>query len=243
MLSLAARHDHRRHADFWARPQGWTVRDLSRAPSLGFGTLINAPARRVNAIVPADPSAIHPARPFILATRGADRDRALMCLTQAVYHEAALEPERGQAAVAQVIINRTRHPAFPRTICGVVYQGAKRATGCQFSFTCDGSVTRPPAPYYWERARQVAERALRGYVAREVGTATSYHATYVFPTWAPTLMKLGQIGSHVFYRIPGPLGHPEALSVRYGGGELRVSLEINPRANTYASLSDDLARR
>src|SRR3546814_10013540 len=82
------------------------------------------------------------------------------CLTQAIYYEAATESDSGKAAVAQVILNRLRHPAFPRTVCGVVYQGSSRP-GCQFSFTCDGSIRRAPVPALWRRAAEIARAALR----------------------------------------------------------------------------------
>ncbi len=79
----------------------------------------------------------------------ADYQRALECLANAIYYEAATEPLDGQRAVAQVVLNRLRHPAFPNSVCGVVYQGSERATGCQFTFTCDGSLVRPPIAPYW----------------------------------------------------------------------------------------------
>jgi hypothetical protein len=106
----------------------------------------------------------------------------------------------------------------------VVYQGSTLATGCQFTFTCDGSRDRAPAPAYWDRARRVAEQALSGAVMAEVGTATHYHADYVFPRWGPTLVKIGQVGAHIFYRMPGPAGQPVSFHAPYLGGELAVSM-------------------
>jgi hypothetical protein len=165
-------------------------------------------------------------RPFVLTADGEDRERALTCLTQAIYYEAAREPEVGQAAVAQVVLNRLRHPAYPKSICGVVYQGAARATGCQFTFTCDGALRWAPEPTLWRRARQVAERALAGYVDKQVGSATHYHADYVAPYWAPTLVKMTQVGQHIFYRWTGPWGEPPAFTGRYAGGEAHLSAAI-----------------
>jgi hypothetical protein len=165
-----------------------------------------------------------PAAPFRLAAAGPERARALLCLTDAIYYEAALEPTEGQEAVAQIVLNRVRHPAFPKSICGVVFQGSTLATGCQFSFTCDGSMARPPIAPFWQRARAVAERALSGYVMAGVGEATHYHADYVLPGWAPTLVRLGQFGSQIFYRFPGPAGEPGSFHEAYGGGETRVAL-------------------
>src|SRR5207253_7963289 len=116
---------------------------------------------------------------------------ALRCLTQAIYYEAANEPETGKRAVAQVVINRMRHPAYPKSVCGVVYEGANAAV-CQFSFTCDGALLRAPAQRQWAESRAVAEAALAGNVLPEVGSATNYHADYVLPRWAFTLGKITQ---------------------------------------------------
>src|SRR5690606_37364832 len=85
-----------------------------------------------------------------------DMGRALECLTAAIYYEAASESDDGQRAVAQVILNRVRHPAFPNSVCGVVYQGSERATGCQFSFSCDGAMARKPSTTGWARAQRIA---------------------------------------------------------------------------------------
>lgn len=160
-----------------------------------------------------------PAKPFrALIGAGEDHDRALQCLTQAVYYEAAREPESGQRAVAQVVLNRVRHPAFAKTVCGVVYQRFD-ASVCQFSFVCDGSLARRPLAAFWDRARRVAADALAGHVERDVGTATHYHAVYVFPRWAPHLAKLAQVGAHIFYSWPGGWGLPAAFTGRYAGGE------------------------
>jgi hypothetical protein len=106
----------------------------------------------------------------------------------------------------------------------VVYEGSQLPIGCQFSFTCDGSLARPPIQPYWGRAKEVAEAALDGFVAKDIGPATHYHADYVFPRWGPQMVKITQLGAHIFYRYPGPFGDPEILSGRYGGGELRVSM-------------------
>jgi hypothetical protein len=144
---------------------------------------------------------------------------ALQCLTQAVYYEAGFEPLKGRRAVAQVVLNRVRHPAYPNSVCGVVYQGSARATGCQFSFTCDGSLLRPPAPAAWRQAEAVARQALSGIVETSIGTATHYHADYVLPRWAFRLEKISQLGQHIFYRFKGVLGRSGTLSSRYNGLE------------------------
>lgn len=206
---------------------GWETLDLARPPRLELGApdagVEAEDARLINALRPVsrEPLAKMPA--FQLAGGSEDARRALTCLTQAVYYEAAREPELGQAAVAQVVLNRLRHPGYPKSVCGVVYQGSARPTGCQFTFTCDGSLGRPPEPALWAAAGAVARRALSGYVAREVGAATHYHADYVAPYWAPTLVKLAQIGAHIFYRWTGPSGEAAAFTGRYAGGEASLS--------------------
>ncbi len=173
----------------------------------------------INEAIPFARAPIVLAKPFHPATVDpASRLTALKCLTQAVYYEAAYEPISGRRAVAQVVLNRAAHPAFPKSVCGVVYQGVNRPV-CQFSFTCDGSLNRRPNPAKWKEAEDVAIAALGGYVEPTVGHATHYHANYVSPYWAPKLVKISQIGAHIFYRWPGRWGMPGAFSGRYSGVE------------------------
>lgn len=145
-------------------------------------------------------------------------DRARQCLALAIYYEAAFEGEGGRRAVAQVVLNRVRHPAFPKNVCGVVFQ---RSTGnvCQFTFACDGAMARPPLPALWHKALREASEALAGRVYAPVGMATHYHADYVFPHWAPRLDKIAVIGTHVFYRWPGGWGLARAFTAAYQGDE------------------------
>jgi len=156
---------------------------------------------------------------FVLKAAPDDRERALTCLAQAVYYEAAGEGVDGERAVAQVVINRMRHPGFPASVCGVVYEGSDRGTGCQFTFTCNGSLLRMPAPDVSSRARKVAQDALSGKVFAPIGHATHYHADYVLPYWADSLDKSVQIGRHIFYRLRGTLGEKNAFSQHYAGTE------------------------
>lgn len=175
-------------------------------------------ASAINAQRPVDVTKVIPAKALLIAAEsasGVGYAAALRCLTQAVYYEAASEPDEGQQAVAQVVLNRLRHPAFPNTVCGVVYQGSERVTGCQFSFTCDGSLARVPAMGAWLRAERAARDALAGKVAAAVGNATHYHANYVVPYWAPTLDKAATIGAHIFYIMRGFMGSPRAFRDRY----------------------------
>jgi spore germination cell wall hydrolase CwlJ-like protein len=189
-------------------------------------------AEQLNAAIPFAGGPNPAARPFSFAGAGAEtRERALECLTSAVYYEAGQEPLEGQQAVAQVVLNRVRHPAFPASVCGVVYEGSTRSTGCQFTFTCDGSLARAPERSSWDRAREVARAALGGFVQPAVGNATHYHANYVAPYWAPTLNKITSIGAHIFYRWTGGWGLPTAFSQGYAGRE------SDPKALRYAALS------
>jgi spore germination cell wall hydrolase CwlJ-like protein len=189
-----------------------------------------------------------PASRFVLRTDAVDRERAITCLAQAVYYEAAGEGIDGQRAVAQIVLNRVHHPGFPSTICGVVYQGGDRTTGCQFSFVCDGSMQRIPAQWLWTRSRQIAEQALAGKVFEPVGHATHYHADYVLPYWADSLDKSTEVGHHIFYRLRSIFGESRAFSQRYGGAEPQVrvpgaAVVIPPAAVTQqlanALISDD----
>ena len=159
------------------------------------------------------------ARAIRLAGSVTDRARAQQCLTLAIYYEAATEPDAGQRAVAQVVLNRVAHPAYPDTVCGVVFQGSERRTGCQFSFTCDGSLARQPARMWWDRAATVARQALSGAVYAPVGLATHYHTVQIHPYWADSLDHVGTIGAHRFYRWRGAAGRSLAFSDTYIGGE------------------------
>lgn len=132
-----------------------------------------------------------------------DRERAIGCLATAIAYEAGHEPEAGQQAVAEVILNRLRHAAFPKTVCGVVFAGSERRTGCQFSFACDGSLKRRMSPLVMAGVRTIAASALDGLNPLHVAGATHYHADYVAPYWAPSLVRIVKIGAHIFYRGAG----------------------------------------
>jgi len=173
-------------------------------------------AKMINASLPFSTAPVQAARPFEIPGGQLDHRRALLCLTQAVYYEAGFEPMTGRRAVAQVVLNRMRHPAFPKSVCGVVYQGSSSPV-CQFSFVCDGSLYRAPAAGAWKQAQDIAREALDGYVERSVGSATHYHADYVAPRWAPMLTKISKLGAHIFYRWPGGWGQSGAFTGRYIG--------------------------
>lgn len=183
-------------------------------------------AKVANEALPFSDQIVPVARPFRLADIAAKEvARAEICLTQAIYYEAGFEPLGGKRAVAQVVLNRVRHPAFPSSVCGVIYQG-HQARVCQFSFTCDGALFRKPQKAAWAVSRSVAEAALAGFVEASVGTATHYHADYVSPYWAPKLAKIKQLGAHIFYAWPGAWGQRAAFSSRYSGREYIPSLDL-----------------
>ncbi|MFN3558002.1 MAG: cell wall hydrolase [Brevundimonas sp.] len=203
-LTIARRHDPYTVA-------GPTQRDrqaellTARLEQLRGGSTPGAGLRQVNLSAPVA------AQPFRLG--GAlEASRDLDCLTQAVYYEARGEGRDGMRAVAQVVLNRARHPSFPKSVCGVVFQGAGRRTGCQFSFTCDGSMRGRVNTGAWDRARAVASSALSGSVYGNVGNATHFHTTGVAPQWRNSLIRVAQVGDHLFYRFGGRSGASGAFS-------------------------------
>ncbi len=143
-----------------------------------------------------------------------DRARQMRCLAEAVYFEARSEPEAGQAAVAQVVLNRLRSGIYPATVCGVVYQDRERPFACQFSFACEGKSLRVEEPAAWASATRIAEGVASGKIYdAKLASAINYHAVYVRPFWASTLLKLDRIGLHVFYAMrPGLYWAPGALN-------------------------------
>ena len=173
------------------------------------------------------------AKAFRSTGSGLDKARALQCLSMAVYYEAASESYDGQRAVAQVVLNRVAHPTYPGSVCGVVFQGSERSTGCQFTFTCDGSLRRKPSRAGYARAQSVALSALAGEVFAPVGLATHYHTDYVNPYWAASLDYIGAIGAHRFYRWKGRAGTSSAFTDGYSGAE--------PGAMARASADEDIA--
>ena len=205
-------------------------------PPLLVRQLAPQDALAVNAGIPISDGPNPAAQPFSLGRADPTaRAQALDCLTSAVYYEAGNESADGQRGVAQVVLNRVRHPAFPASVCAVVYQGSTRITGCQFTFTCDGSLARLPGRDGWARAQAVARAALDGYVHKTVGLATHYHANYVVPYWAPTLAKNAVIGTHIFYRWSGGWGRPSAFTQRY------AQREANSEALRLAALTAERA--
>ena len=176
------------------------------------------------------------ARPYVFRGASAtDTARAHYCLTAALYYEAASESDDGMRGVAQVVLNRVRHPSFPASICGVVFQGSQRASVCQFTFACDGSMARTPARAVWSRASRIAAEALAGRTYPAVGLATHYHTLAVSPAWGKTLVMTNVVGAHIFHRWRGRWGESAAFSRPYAGRE--------PEPGPYLPIADQLAAR
>jgi hypothetical protein len=203
-------------------------------------------ARTFNAAIPFSTAPNPAARPLILDAGADDFGRAVDCLAAATWYEAGDDPV-GQRAVAQVVLNRMRHPAFPKSVCGVVFQGQERRTGCQFTFTCDGALRRTPSPAAWGRAQTIARQALTGSVYAKVGHSTHYHTDWVVPYWSSSLDKVAEVNTHLFFRWTGWWGTPPAfrrgyagaepvvaklaaLSPFHGGGEVALAGVIDPAA-------------
>ncbi|HEX2552076.1 MAG TPA: cell wall hydrolase [Microvirga sp.] len=180
-----------------------TPMEIAAAPVAGMQS-----ARLDLAVRPENPfeRSLDPDRPRYADLIDPDNlERERRCLAEAVYFEARSEPEEGQAAVAQVVLNRVRSGLYPSSICGVVYQNRHRHLACQFTFACEGKSLRITDRESWASARRVAESVLEGrtYLA-DVGSSTHYHADYVRPRWASKLKKMDVIGRHIFYKLrPG----------------------------------------
>lgn len=179
---------------------------------VAFVDLTTADARAYNASIPFSTAPNPAARPYRFVGDAEQRARAIDCLAAGQLYEAG-DDTVGERAVAQVVLNRLRHPAFPKTVCGVVFEGAERTTGCQFTFACDGALTRwRPTEAAWARARTVATAALSGAVFRPVGYATHYHTDWVVPYWQSSLDKIAGVGAHLFFRWSGWWGTPPAFN-------------------------------
>jgi len=154
----------------------------------------------------AAPKAEPGARPDYAALISQEKlDSEMRCLAEAVYFESRSEPEAGQAAVAQVVLNRVSSGLYPTNVCGVVYQNRHHYKRCQFSFACEGKSLRITERESWERAVRVAHEVMGGQTwLADVGRSTHYHATYVKPRWARSLTRMDSIGRHIFYKLkPG----------------------------------------
>ena len=194
-------------------------------------------AKEINDATPFTREPVPPARPFYISGAALDRDRATDCLAAAIWYEAGAETLAGKKAVAQVVLNRVRHPVFPKTVCGVVFQGAERRTGCQFTFTCDGAMTRTPSASAWANVRGLARIMLTGEVFKLVGSATHYHTDWVLPAWSAKLDKVHKEETHLFFRWMGWWGNLAAFKGRYLGSEPVVT-QLIPLSPSHAMSRD-----
>jgi len=189
-------------ATFAAPPPSWSHPDDTPAPSV-------TPAFTGLDVTPAKVKGRGEHKFFGGLTEREFRTREVRCLATAIYHEARGESLKGQLAVAQTIMNRVRSGFFPDTVCGVVYQGSRHKTGCQFSFACDSIPDTPKDERLWRVARDLATRVAAGRVwLPDIGYASHYHATYVRPKWRKYMHKIKRIGIHIFYRakfLPVPV--------------------------------------
>lgn len=199
-----------------ARPDG-TTPSVSRATALASVTpapvepeIIMVSTLRIPSIVPATQVLLHSpslalSLPNLDLADPETRRREVKCLAEAVYFEARSEPETGQAAVAQVVINRAKSGLYPASICGVVYQNRHRYKACQFTFACEGKALAIREPESWAVASRVAQEVLKGQTyLPAVGASTHYHADYVAPYWSRKLKRTDRIGRHIFYKLrPG----------------------------------------
>ncbi len=203
---------------------------LPSVEPVAFVALSPQDAKAFNDSVPFVTGPNPAARPFRIAGDAASIARATDCLAAAQIYEAGNDPQ-GQRAVAQVILNRLRHPAFPKTVCGVVFEGQERSTGCQFTFTCDGALIRwTPSEVMWRDARALATQALTGRVYKPVGYATHYHTDWVVPYWQSSLDKIAAVHSHLFFRWAGWWGTPPAFN--------RTVASTEPSVAKLAAISD-----
>lgn len=199
-------------------------------------------ARAENARIPLVTKGFVGARAFTYAGDGDSRARARDCLAAAMLYEAG-DDMRGQMSVGQVVINRARHPAFPKSICGVVFQGSERTTGCQFTFTCDGALARRYSDAAWTRAQVHADMMLSGFTDPTVGLATHYHTDWVRPYWSDTLEKIAIVDTHLFFRWPGYWGTPGAFRGAVSGSDGPVAklAALSPLHGGVFTLPSELA--
>ncbi len=179
--------------------------------------LINPALSAIDALTDAAPFPVSPSQQLAYAradapatdfTKTLDKhgkevsDKEIWCMATAIYFEARGESYRGQVAVGQVVMNRVAHRLYPGTICAVVFQNQSKRNACQFSFACDGIPETVTDKKSWTQANEIAKGVINGSLfLTEVADATHYHASYVYPDWAPRLKRVTKIGMHIFYRF------------------------------------------
>lgn len=229
-----------RHAH--ARPVAPPADIVPEVAPMELAPVTEDDARAQNAEIALITKGFVAARPFVYAGGGDAKARARDCLAAAMIYEAG-DDAKGQQAVGQVVINRARHPAFPKSICGVVFQGSERTTGCQFTFTCDGALNRRYSDAAWQRARNNADMMLSGGTYPPVGLATHYHTDWVRPYWSDSLEKIAIVDTHLFFRWPGYWGTPGAFRGAVSGSDGPVAklAAISPLHAIALGLPTDLA--
>lgn len=198
-----------------------TLADLPKPEPLIFEDIGAQTALALNSAIPLSTKPNFAAAPFRLTGTVESQDRAIDCLASAMWYEAGGDGP-GQLAVAQVILNRVRHPAYPNSVCGVVFQGTERKTGCQFTYTCDGALRRTPSATAWTEARARAMTMLSGSIFEKVGLATHYHTNWVHPVWSAKLEKIVEIQTHLFFRWSGKWGRLSSMFQPYAGVEAGI---------------------
>ncbi|KTE19627.1 hypothetical protein ATE67_13310 [Sphingopyxis sp. H050] len=226
--------------DFQSRGEP-VYRDLPDPEPLLFSDLDPQTARQINDAIPFSAGANPAARPFVFAGSETTREKAIDCMGAAMWYEAGND-DIGQRAVGQVVLNRVRHPAFPSSVCGVVFQGSERATGCQFTFTCDGALKHVPSEMAWAETRSRARAALAGFVYAPVGLATHYHTDWVHPVWSAKLEKLARVHTHLFFRWTGKWGQPAAMVQVYAAAEAPITKLARLSLAHRAALGEDQIR-
>ena len=160
--------------------------------------------------------------PMWLAAQPAPKgDQQFRCLATALYFEARGESLHGQAAVAEVILNRVEASAYPNSICGVVNQAGNG--GCQFSYVCDGKPATIGDRRAWDVAGRIARAMLDGAPRELTQGATHFHTPAVNPKWARSFTKTARIGSHIFYRQPMHVASAAPSQVATASAPLRQS--------------------
>lgn len=213
----------------------------ARGSAFVFGDMTDRTATQVHAVL-RGPFAPPPVAP---QTQGPDalNQRELHCLSEAIFYEARSESYRGQVAVAEVVMNRVNSGRYPNSICGVVYQGHERATGCQFTFTCDGSLGRRPRGRAWERAQNIAAQVMLGYTRPVTGRATHYHTIAVNPVWGAMLVQTTMVGEHVFYRFPNRAERAVLMQTAAGRRAAEAPAELPAEAITPEGIASNAAGR
>ncbi|MDK2761594.1 MAG: cell wall hydrolase [Sphingopyxis sp.] len=235
MANSGSRHVH-------ARPVVPPANVVPQVAPMVLAPVTQDDARAQNAEIALVTKGFVAARPFFYAGSGDARLRARDCLAAAMIYEAG-DDAMGQQAVGQVVINRARHPAFPKSICAVVFQGSDRTTGCQFTFTCDGALNRRYSTAAWTRAQSNADMMLSGTTFAAVGLATHYHTNWVRPYWSDSLEKIAIVDTHLFFRWPGYWGTPGAFRGAVSGNDAPIAkmAALSPLHAMALGMSGDMA--